>query len=300
MNVLYMKYAVEIAKAGSVNRAAEKLYVAQPNLSRAVKELEADLGISLFKRTAKGMTLTRDGERFVAYAERILKEMDDLRSLFGGGAKNRIVFSLSAPGSCRISAAFAEFAGLLPPDAPSELTYEEASAKDTLDRVLYSGCRLGIIRYLKEYDVGIKEELDDKGLRAELLCDSVCDMIVSAASPLAERPVITEDDLAPLTEVVSNQLYVPRDIIPDGIKNAARLVTVSGRAARFELLQSNSDTYMRDCGITDGTLEKYRLVRKSDGGATVCRDVLICKNGYRFTDYDRLFISRLKETLQNK
>ena len=61
MNLLHMKYAVEVAETGSINKAAEKLYVGQPNLSRAIKELENSLGISIFERSAKGMILTPDG-----------------------------------------------------------------------------------------------------------------------------------------------------------------------------------------------------------------------------------------------
>ena len=55
MNILHMKYAVEVARAGSINKAAETLIIAQPNLSRAIKELESDLGITIFDRSAKGM-----------------------------------------------------------------------------------------------------------------------------------------------------------------------------------------------------------------------------------------------------
>ena len=62
MNLLHMKYAVEVARTGSINQAAEKLLIGQPNLSRAIKELESSLGVTIFKRSAKGMKLTPDGE----------------------------------------------------------------------------------------------------------------------------------------------------------------------------------------------------------------------------------------------
>ena len=71
MNILHMKYAVEISKTGSINKAAEVLYVAQPNLSRAIKELEADLGITIFDRSAKGMVPTIEGREFLSYAKQI-------------------------------------------------------------------------------------------------------------------------------------------------------------------------------------------------------------------------------------
>ena len=65
MNILHLKYAVEVAKAGSLSKAAEALYMNQPNLSRAIKELEASLGITLFVRSARGMVPTPEGEEFL-------------------------------------------------------------------------------------------------------------------------------------------------------------------------------------------------------------------------------------------
>ena len=72
MNLVHLKYAVEVAETGSINKASEKLYVSQPNLSRAIKDLEASLGVTIFDRSAKGMVLTPDGEVFVRYARSIL------------------------------------------------------------------------------------------------------------------------------------------------------------------------------------------------------------------------------------
>ena len=66
MNILHMRYAVEVAKYGSINKASEKLLIAQPNLSRSIKELEAELGITIFDRSTKGMMLTLEGQRFIA------------------------------------------------------------------------------------------------------------------------------------------------------------------------------------------------------------------------------------------
>ena len=82
MNLMHIKYAVEVANEGSINKAAEKLYVGQPNLSRAIKELEASLGVKIFERSAKGMGLTSDGETFIRYAKTILRQVDEVESIF--------------------------------------------------------------------------------------------------------------------------------------------------------------------------------------------------------------------------
>ena len=68
MNIIHIKYAVEVANTGAINKAAEKLLIAQPNLSRSIKEFEADLGIAIFDRSSKGMVLTPAGEEFIGYA----------------------------------------------------------------------------------------------------------------------------------------------------------------------------------------------------------------------------------------
>lgn len=82
MNLVHLKYAVEVAETGSINKASEKLYVSQPNLSRAIKELEASLGVTIFDRSAKGMVLTPDGEVFVRYARSILRQVDAIEEVF--------------------------------------------------------------------------------------------------------------------------------------------------------------------------------------------------------------------------
>lgn len=80
MNILHLKYVVCIAETGSINKAAEELHVAQPNLSRVVREMETDLGICFFRRSSRGMLLTPDGELFVNQARKILEQVDEMEN----------------------------------------------------------------------------------------------------------------------------------------------------------------------------------------------------------------------------
>ena len=109
MNILHMKYAVEVAKLGSLNKAAETLMIATPNISRSIKELEADLGITIFQRSAKGVVLTPDGEEFLDYATDILNRIDRMEQSYRDGSHKKRKFSISVPRACYISAALAEF-----------------------------------------------------------------------------------------------------------------------------------------------------------------------------------------------
>ena len=81
MNLLHMKYAVEVADTHSLNKAAKRLYVGQPNLSRAIKELESSLGITIFERSSEGVLLTPDGEIFIRHAKSILKQIESVQFL---------------------------------------------------------------------------------------------------------------------------------------------------------------------------------------------------------------------------
>ena len=77
-----MKYAVEVAKYGSINKAAEMLLMNQPNLSRSIKDLERSLGVKIFVRSTKGMVPTPEGETFLHYANSILKQVDEIEGIF--------------------------------------------------------------------------------------------------------------------------------------------------------------------------------------------------------------------------
>ena len=97
MNLTHLKYAVEVAKTGSITQAAESLYMGQPNLSKAIRELEATVGVAIFKRTPKGVMLTPQGEEFIARAKNILGQIDEMENLFRIGRENQIAFSVCVP-----------------------------------------------------------------------------------------------------------------------------------------------------------------------------------------------------------
>ena len=109
MNILHMKYALEVAKAGSLTKASKVLFVAPPNISRSVKELEADLGIEIFIRTTKGVKLTPEGEEFIAFAQRILSQIEAQEQFYKNELPKVQRFSISVPRACYISEAFARF-----------------------------------------------------------------------------------------------------------------------------------------------------------------------------------------------
>ena len=168
MNILHLKYAAEIAKTGSLNKAAENLYMGQPNLSRAIKELEANLGITIFERSARGMTVTPEGEKFIGYANKILTQIDEVEAIYKNGTSVTQNFSISVPRASYISEAFVNFSKKTNQNAPFDLVYKETNAMRAIKNILEADYNLGIIRYAENYDSHFRQLLVQKGLVGEL------------------------------------------------------------------------------------------------------------------------------------
>ncbi len=301
MNILHMKYAVEVAKVGSLNKASETLLVATPNISRSIKELEGDLGIVIFDRTAKGMELTPEGEEFINYAKGILSQIDEVENLYKKGTSKKQKFSISVPRACYISEAFSEFSKSLS-DEPAEIFYKETNSQRTINNILNHDYKLGIIRYAENYDKYFKSMLDEKGLTYEMITEFSYSLIMSADSPLAQKEEITFDDLKGFIEIAHADPYVPsmplskvvKEELPDNID---RRIFIFERASQFDLLYKNPETFMWVSPAPDSLLKRYNLVQKKciDNNKKY-KDVLIYKNGYKLTKLDRQFITELCES----
>mgnify|MGYP000850858511 CR=1 FL=1 len=209
MNLVHLKYAVEVAETGSINKASEKLYVSQPNLSRAIKELEASLGVTIFDRSAKGMVLTPDGEVFVRYARSILRQVDAIEEVFSKGTTEKKKFSISVPRASYVTDAFAEFSKLLDKDTPVEIFYKETNSMRSMKNILQDEYKLCIIRYAEGYDKYYKSTFDEKGLTYELITEFQYVLLMSKNSTLAEKEDITFDDLRDRIEIAHADPYVP-------------------------------------------------------------------------------------------
>lgn len=299
MNLLHMKYAVEIAEAGSINKAAERLYVGQPNLSRAVKELEASLGVAIFDRSSKGMFLTPDGEVFIRSAKNILKQVDEVKGMFQKDAVRKKRFSISVPRASYVADAFAKFSKLLEDDAEMEIFYKETNSMRAIKNILQEDYKLGIVRYANTYDKYYKAMMDEKGLVCEMITEFRYVLAVSSHSPLAHKEIVTYDDLQNYIEIAHADPFVPslsmaevkKEELPDNIR---RRICVFERASQFELLTQNPDTFMWVSPVPRELLERYGLVQKvCSENQRVYKDVLIHKKEYTLSELDNLFISEL-------
>lgn len=302
MNLQHMKYAVEVADTKSINKAAEKLFVGQSNLSRAIKELEAGLGTAVFDRSAKGMSLTPDGEVFIQYARAVLKQVDDIEHLFSKGETVKKRFSVSAPRASYVAKAFAEFSLLIEKDEKAELFYRETNSMRTIKNILEDDYKLGILRYAENYDRYYKSMMDEKGLEYELVTQFSYMLVMNEKSPVANKENICFEDLEPLTEIAHADPYVPSLPFAEVKKeelhdNSDRQIFVFERSSQFELLSKNPETYMWVSPLPKEYLTRYGLIQRTCGeNSRVYRDMLIHKKEYTLTNLDKMFIEQLVKT----
>ena len=299
MNVLHMKYAVEIANAGSMNKASEQLYIAQPNLSRAIKELEHDLGITIFRRSPKGITITPEGEEFIGYAKKILAEMDEVEYMYKHRFEVKHKFSISVPRACYISDAFASFSKqLLKKD--TEVFYHETNSLNAINNILQADYKLAIIRYAETYDKYFKEMFETKGLKSETVAEFKYSLIMNKRCPIANKPFISVSDLKDYIEIARADQFVPSlplSTVKQGEldKNISRRIFVFERASQFDLLSKNAETFMWVSLVPDKVLERYDLVnRECENDRPTYKDVLVYKKDYALSELDNAFIEELK------
>ena len=305
MDIQHLKYAVEIERHRSISKAAEKLYVSQPFLSKAIRELEAEIGTDIFNRTSRGVVPTKKGEEFLARAKEIISDMAELEQSFRGKSTEAVQIEISVPIACYISHAFVEFVRELPGSEQIKVDYHESNTMSTIRHVVERDCNIGIIRYQTNFEDYYLRHLESKDLAVKPIWSFNYHLVMSRESPLADKENISTDDLRGLIEINHGDPTVP-DLSASMLTELRRRVqnpreiVVYERQSQFELLCAMPETYMWASPTPQGVFDTYPLVQKScHFPDNEYKDVLIYRKGYRLTKLDRLFMSKVEEIVES-
>lgn len=290
ISLLQMKYALEVYKAGSISQAAKNLYMNQPNLSKAIKDLETALGTTVFLRTPKGVSLSKEGALFLEYAENILQKLDELENKLNHQVKNNVSFNISLPRATYITYAFTEFMKEIQGSSEIDIDYMETNNEDAVDNLLYNGFDLGIIRYIEPYDLEFRHSLTRRNLVSQDIWESEYLLFMSKEHPLAEKEEISLEDLDHYTELVHGDDESSK-INPD---SGSKQIALYERGSQFDLLRNVPTTYMWVSPIPGVILEKNDLVQKKCCNHTVkFYDTLVSRADYTFTQIAKQFVTTL-------
>lgn len=305
MDIQHLKYAVEVERARSISRAAEKLYLSQPFLSKTIREMENEVGFSIFSRSSRGVVPTKKGEEFLARARELLAGFEDLESTFRVRRNETFHFEITVPIACYVSEAFVGFVRELADRELMRIDYRETNTMSTIGHVADGDCNLGIIRYQSNFEEYFLRYVESKDLIAKPIWEFEYHLVMSRLNPLANRETVTAADLKDLIEISHGDPTVPSlsasTMLEMKRREASRReIVVYERQSQFELLCALPETYMWASPTPRSIFDTYPLVQKTcDTPENHYKDVLIYRKGYRLTAEDRLFIQKVNQVVDS-
>lgn len=298
MDILDIKYAAEVAKTGSMTQAAANLYMNQPNLSKAIQALEKELGITIFRRSSKGVSLTREGNQFLLSSKEVLEKFEAIEGKYKK-IETKHYFSISVPRASYISYAFTSFVKEISAAGKLQIDFAETSSMQVIQNVSSGKHHLGIIRYSLEYERYYHKILKELDLYGDTLLEFEYCALMSNRESIASKNILQLSDLTDLIEIVHGDTGIPSLVSgeirkPEHSTNSKKIIYIYERGSQFDLLTNVPSTYMWVSPIPQEMLNRYQLIQKKVAiNANKYRDVIIYPNGYQMTDTDRKFLGCL-------
>ncbi len=194
MTLQQLHYAITIAERGSFNKAAEVLYISQPSLTSSVRELEKELGITIFNRSGRGVTLTQDGAEFLLYARQVYSQYETLMDKYGKAQNLKKKFGVSTQHYSFAVKAFVELVKSFD-TLEYDFAIRETQTKDVIADVSTLKSEIGIL-YLNDFNrAAITKLLRTAGLEAHHLIDCRAYVYLWSGHPLAGKKSIRFEEL---------------------------------------------------------------------------------------------------------
>lgn len=301
MNTQHLKYAIEVERTCSITQAAENLFMGQPSLSKAIKELEDSLGYTIFERTSKGVTPTQKGIEFLSYARNVLVQIEKMEALSDTADTDSQNFNISIPRGSYIADAITRFVADLDESRGINVNVHETNSFQVINNILDGPYNLGIIRYQIEYENYFMDYLTEKQLRYEPLWEFENLALMSVNHPLAEKERVEYKELREYTEISHGDTFIPYLMQGNNMKqnkygNKLKQIFIYERCSQYDMLSTIPTTYMWVSPIPEKWLKRYHLIqRKCKASGHRYKDLFIYPKGYKFTDLERKFIDKLSE-----
>ena len=253
MNLQHLKYMIEVEKTGSVTKAAANLFMAQPNLSKAIKEVENEIGITVFRRSAKGVYPTPEGAEFLRNARLVTEQFGKLEAAYKT-EKTKKVIAFDVPFGYSAVKLISGLADELDPADEYELRCFSCNMSDALERLSSGESDFSVIRCTEDGESFFKNMIDEKRLSCELLCMGEYKLTFCADSLLGKLSEYSKEALSAYTQIIncceteisSKRIYI------DSAEQAA------------EYLSSVNGSYMLCPQYDNGYPERYGLKQTAE------------------------------------
>ncbi|MCI6589151.1 MAG: LysR family transcriptional regulator [Clostridiales bacterium] len=294
MTLQQLKYVIEVAEKGSITEAAKSLFIAQPSLSAAIRELEEEIATTIFVRKSRGILLTPEGAEFLGYARQVVQQAALIEEKYIARQAVRQRFSVSTQHYSFTSSAFVELVR-----AHSDQAYEfilrEGKTYDTIMDVRNLRSEMGVI-YLSSFNEAvIRKMLREANLVFSELFSARPHIFVGRNNPLAGRESVTLADLEPLPCLTyeqgdQNAFYFSEEIL--STLNHEKSIKVTDKGTIIDLMVG-TDGYTISSGICPSYLRGEDIISIPLQVDEVIRIGVITHKDYRPTPLGQEYLDVL-------
>lgn len=194
MTLQQLRYVTTVADTGTISRAAQQFYISQPSLTNAIRELEQEVGLTIFHRTNRGVALTPEGEEFLGYARQVLAQIELIEEKYLGSAPVKHQFCVSAQ---HYSFAVEAFVELLKEYGGEEYDFRirETQTYEIIEDVAKLRSEVGVLYLNHDNETVLRKVIREHDLIFTPFFTAKPHVFVSATSPLAQKKALTLDDL---------------------------------------------------------------------------------------------------------
>ncbi|MDE6781108.1 MAG: LysR family transcriptional regulator [Ruminococcus sp.] len=302
MTLQQLKYIIQIVQYGSITTAAQKLYITQPSLSKAVSELEQEMGITIFLRSNRGVILSEEGTKFLSYARQVVEQAELLEQTYKHNAPIKRIFAVSSQHYAFAVNAFVALVKEYGQDK-YEFSLRELRTNDIIEDVYTQRSELGII-FLSNFNREvIMRILKNKELQFVQEFTAKPHVFVSRKNPLASKRTVSHKDLRLYPRLtydqgMNNSFYFSEEL--HSTDESPKSIIVSDRATLFNLL-IGLDGYTISSGILSSDLNGTDIVSiplESDEimevGYINNTDRPLSKMALRYLEHFRIYIENYK------
>lgn len=259
MTLQQLKYAVTVAECGTISAAAEKLFISQPSLTTAIRELESEMGATIFSRTNRGVIVSREGEEFLGYARQILSQAQLLQERFSGREQGEKRFAVSSQHFNFTVLAFSRLVQNFRGPRYS-FHFRETTTYEVLEDVSQLRSEVGILALNEDNERFLRRMFGKLGLEFTELKRVQAELFVSAEHPLAGRRFVTVEDVSPYPCITFEQGEHNGQFFFEGLSAVAaqshKTICVRERATEYQLLRALNG-FSPDVGVSAMYREEF-------------------------------------------
>ncbi len=296
MTLQQLKYAVTVADKGSISDAAKELFISQPSLSNAIKELESEMQITIFDRTNKGIVVSNQGDEFLAYARQVLEQANLLEERFLNAKKQSPIFSVSTQHYSFAVNAFVDVIREFGEDK-YDFTLRETQTYEIIEDVSRLKSEVGILYTSSKNEEVITKLIKQNGLIFEELFIAKPHIFISSRHPLANKAAISLEELEiypylSFEQGAYNSFYFSEEILSTLDRN--KNIKVRDRATLFNLA-IGLDGYTVSTGVISKELNGENIIAKPLLVEEHMRVGAIMQKDMPLSRYGRSYMEALKK-----